>query len=455
MTIPVGGYTSILDAEADGLVHYWPMDEGSGGTADDLIGDYPMQITGATDVALTIDPGGKFGNCRKFQSANMATGSKFAVEHADTPALYSQWGLAFWFRFDVLSQYPNILDFGALSASDPVVTQLRGWLVDENGQIRIRAYAPSAYAEFLSSAGFVGEGAWRLFVFTQSATGLTVYVDGTAVLTQAGQFPLAVINDSRIGSYRPLNTPTSGMSADDAAFWARHLDSTDVARLYNGGDGVPVVDIPPPPVPEIEATLDATLGDMQASMRLFVDWAAAIDPLTTRSYYACALTGAPDGLDDVRLPISSWQATVQDGRADYVQAVVPAAFDRLDAITDRSNGEIVILRGVEMQDGSTREQEMARAPLQSSRLDRSPARATVTLSGYALETTYGATGERTLTGIRALSITDSSMRASADIDWFLRPGMIARADGYEITVAYINYYVNDGQAYMEIGDRNG
>ena len=182
----------------------------------------------------------------------------------------------------------------------------------------------------------------------------------------------------------------------------------------------------------------------------FVDWSLDIDPLTSQTYYACAID---DGtLDPIRPPISSWQATVQLARASYAQAVIPAATAWVSAITDRSDGEFVIYRGVRYSDGSTQESELARAPLGDVRFDAGPINATMTISGYAtLPPPQGAL-TRTLANVRSES-TGGGLRVRADIDWFLRPGHTAISRGTSFTVSYINYYVNASDQYMDVGER--
>ncbi len=183
----------------------------------------------------------------------------------------------------------------------------------------------------------------------------------------------------------------------------------------------------------------------------FVDWSLDIDPITSQTYYACEID---DGvLDAIRVPISSWQATVQSGRASYAQAVIPAATAWVDSITARAvAGEFVIYRGVRYSDGSTQETELARAPLNDVRFDLGPTNATMTISGYATLPPPSGTLTRTLTNVRSES-SSGGFRVRADIDWFLRPGYTAISRGTSFVVSYINYYANASDEYMDVGER--
>ena len=183
----------------------------------------------------------------------------------------------------------------------------------------------------------------------------------------------------------------------------------------------------------------------------FVDWSADIDPITSQGYYACEID---DGvLDPIRVPISSWQATVQNGRSSYAQAVIPAAVAWVDQIEARAvAGEFVIYRGVRYSDGTTQESELARAPLGDVRLDVGPTNATMTISGYAVLPPAQSVLTRTLQNVRSES-SSSGFRVRADIDWFLRPGHTAVSRGTSFTASYINYYVTGGDEYMDVGER--
>lgn len=191
---------------------------------------------------------------------------------------------------------------------------------------------------------------------------------------------------------------------------------------------------------------------------VFHDFSVAPEVARATVYYACDVV---DGAPVVRLPISSWQATLQTGRSNYLQAVVPAVADYVDALTGLSDAaEFVIYRGVRLDDGATIEQEMARAPV-TARFDRGPVRYTCTLSGYSTgfvepEVPVEAT-DRGLEQVRSVSSGSGGLRVRCAVDWFLRPGQRAVVEGAPFVASYINYYVlmsGRGDAYMDVGERN-
>lgn len=154
----------------------------------------------------------------------------------------------------------------------------------------------------------------------------------------------------------------------------------------------------------------------------------------------------------VRIPISSWQATLQTGSSNYVQCVIPACTIWVSAINSAT--EFVISRRAVLPDGSALEYEMARAPAESPQFDRGPQRHTCTLSGYsdafAEIEDPPAVYDRELSGIRSVS-SGSSYRVRCAVDWLLRPGHRAFVEDAPFIVSYINYYAPAGDSYMDVG----
>lgn len=171
------------------------------------------------------------------------------------------------------------------------------------------------------------------------------------------------------------------------------------------------------------------------------------------TYYVMDLT-TPGGV--VRVPISSWQATLQTGLSNYVQCVVPAVQDYVSSINAATQFKISRLVSVPGLPAPLT-YEMARGPVQTTTFDRGPFRYTCTISGYstgfAPNETPNPAYNRTMQGIRSISINQGGRRVRCSIDWLLRPAQRAIADTENFVVSYINYYVGGDDAYMEIGER--
>ena len=155
-----------------------------------------------------------------------------------------------------------------------------------------------------------------------------------------------------------------------------------------------------------------------------------------------------------RVPISSWQATLQTGSSNYTQCVIPACSQWVDTLNAAS--EFVIWRRAVLPSGAAIEYEMARAPADTLAFDQSPSRHTCTLSGYSSAFAESldppAAYDRELTGLRTIS-SGSALRVRCAVDWLLRPGHRAYVQGAPFVVRYINYYAPAGfDSYMDVGE---
>lgn len=180
------------------------------------------------------------------------------------------------------------------------------------------------------------------------------------------------------------------------------------------------------------------------------DFTAQVAGLTTR--YEMALT-TPGGT--VRVPISSWQATLQTEAQNYLQAVVPACVPYLDDINAAT--AFSILRRVILPDGFIFEYQMAASPVSFVAIAQGTQNYTATISGYstafAANADPGAIFDRTLTGVRAVFTQASGIRVRCDLDWLLQPAQRAFYGEAPFIVSYLNYYVSDGDQYMDAGER--
>jgi hypothetical protein len=181
------------------------------------------------------------------------------------------------------------------------------------------------------------------------------------------------------------------------------------------------------------------------------DFTTSLTGLESTRYVMDLIT--PGGV--VRVPISSWQATLQTDASSYVQCVVPAAQDYSAHILAAT--EFVITRQATLPGGQVVSYEMARSPVQSISPSQGPTNYTIVLSGYPDALTANEDPpieqDRTLVGVRSAAGLSGSMRVRCSIDWLLRPGMRAYQGSAPILVDYINYYVNDRDQYMDVGER--
>lgn len=202
--------------------------------------------------------------------------------------------------------------------------------------------------------------------------------------------------------------------------------------------------------PLVQAHANAQSPLHPVALRAYHDYSLQVGESVTRYVLDLVTPGGP-----VRVPISSWQATLQVGMSNYLQAVVPACAPWVDAIGAAT--EFVVLRQASRAGAVVLEQELARAPMQTPRYDRGPQRFTCTLAGYADGFAVPIEGEpqiqRTLTAVRSVSVTPGARRVRCAVDWLLRPGHRVTAEAEVFDAAYINYYCTGADAYMDVGER--
>lgn len=164
----------------------------------------------------------------------------------------------------------------------------------------------------------------------------------------------------------------------------------------------------------------------------------------------------------IDLPISSWQSTLQAGeRSSYLQVVVPAADQYMDEVNFLTGpvfsdpAEIRVYEKRTYSDGLSREVEMGRVQLQEKSLQKGPQRSSLTLSGYGrLKFSASGSGGRLveLPGAQTVSV-NNGIRVRCEVDWRIKPGSAVWADGFAFVVSYINFYVNENQRFMDVGER--
>lgn len=267
-------------------------------------------------------------------------------------------------------------------------------------------------------------------------------------------------NEARVQVPGPLGAPAA-VAQPVLAGWVVLPGPLGAAAVLaqqpvHGRAAVPGVLGAPAVVARMPTLATAAAPTMLGAARVLAyhDFTAGLGDAVTR--YVLDLT-TPTGT--VRVPMSSWQATLQTGRSNYVQAVVPAVGEWVGAINTAT--AFAVVRRAELPDDTAVEVVMATAPVQQAQFSRGPGRYTCVLSGYspgfAVEVDPPALYDRELAGVRSVSSGSGGLRVRCAIDWLLRPGHRAFFEGQPFVAAYINYYVSmgagSGDAYMDVGER--
>ncbi len=303
------------------------------------------------------------------------------------------------------------------------------------------------------------------------------YLDGTLRITATGAIPSGSRSIAVVGAGRStIDYPATTSAGDVIDYVAAVADTTSGPLRGSGADveGVVAVDGmlgQPQAVGSVaigaRASVDGVLGAPRALVLavygrasvasilgqprtlVLLDFTASLDTLAPTYWVADLIT--PGGL--VRVPITSWQATLRLGEPGTAQCVVTAAGDYIDDILAAT--EFVVSRRAALLVGGVMEAPMIRAPISQVSTARGPINFTVTILGDlpASALPAGATvPERALADVRTVSTYDGYTRVRAAVDWLLRPGHIALLDEEEISVETISYYVAF-DAYMDLADR--
>ena len=176
----------------------------------------------------------------------------------------------------------------------------------------------------------------------------------------------------------------------------------------------------------------------------FVDW-EALAPIERQTVYVL-------DIGSLRLPISSAQATRRKEGQSFMQVVVPAGDQYIDALTAEQGSTMLLRSGYRYADGTLSPLEVIGAVgFQQLRRDEGGSSDSLTLSGYAFRPVFN-TLARELKGVRHRSTdTAGRRRTRCDIDFFLSPGHLAiDSDGVGFTVGVIQYFINATSEAMEV-----
>jgi len=355
------------------------------------------------------------------------------------------------------------------------LNRLEWWYTEETGD----------YIYETASSTSITTGAWVHVAACRTGSTLRLFVNGAVVRTINSH----TINYNYAGSYLYVGDTT----ATGAAFNG-HIDDIRIAAesVYPGAFTPPAEAHPTGAVEAISAYASAAtmLGGAELLASSPFGLVAASSPLgaiLARGYSLAGLIEAPSPLGSLsatvredfdpflesqqqhlygmdletpgglqRVPISSWQATLQVGQDSYLQAVVPACEQWVDALTEAT--AFTIMRRARLRDGAGwLEAAIASSPISNVQLAQGSLNYTATVSGYSPGAEYTAAPDpaldRTLTGLQTVFTDPSGLRVRCSIDWLLQPGQRAYLGETPIIVGYMNLYATGTQAYVDIGER--
>lgn len=313
----------------------------------------------------------------------------------------------------------------------------------------------------------VSANTWYHLAVTRSGNTFRLFVDGVAAGSATSSASLQSTAETVcVGAYNDGFLPANGCWLDDVRITkgvARYTATFTPPTEHELGTPPPHEGLVSAPGPLGTPTLLGTAGRVNG--RISVPgplgsagvWGYTSPERRTRPRplkYVMDLA-TPGGA--VRVPIASWQATLQTDAQCYIQCVVPAAQNWVSQLTEAT--AFTVFRVLQLDDGSAHEFPVAQAPLQTLALDRGSFNFSATLSGYTPAYTANADppalADRNLRGERLRSTYSSGMRVRCAYDYLLQPGFRAWLGDVELLPGYMNVYVTGDDEYMDVGERQG
>lgn len=215
------------------------------------------------------------------------------------------------------------------------------------------------------------------------------------------------------------------------------------------------VETPALPLP-LALAVPLTQGDAYALVPALPLALALAAPLALLDYlgtapwvYRLYLTG---GTGAIELPLESLSCR-KTASGIGLTAVCPAlTAAQITAIGERTDGMLIVKRGVRLRDGTELLDELVRAPFTTLRWDSGGRSASGTLTAQA-EAPPVNTKTRVLQGVSYRNANNGTRRARGAVDTYLAVGDVALLPGGEtLQVAEITYFISPTSAQMDIGE---
>ena len=212
------------------------------------------------------------------------------------------------------------------------------------------------------------------------------------------------------------------------------------------------VDISPEPF-QADSSLSGAVG-VSLSAGSFVASGSldgtVVDPLSltgSNRVYLLIITGAENDLDDVIIPMASFQSRIRDDDPTFLSVVVPG-LDFIDEISARPDGYLKVRMGYKKDGVVLVSETVASVEFEDLRYDEGPVNESMTLTGHITEEYVAKTV--TLEEISYKSYVSGEYRVRCKPDLYLRPGDHVIADDVEFDVTLITYSVTTNSELYEI-----
>ena len=204
---------------------------------------------------------------------------------------------------------------------------------------------------------------------------------------------------------------------------------------------------------DISATLaELTIATHDATIWEGATWAAWIaangDKVVIKYYFTLTGDGEDPVVDDVEIPIASFQCRRRSGSPTYLSVVIRGT-DYADEVNARSNGDLKVEMAYELYGSEIYRETVAIVDLEDIQVDEGSSSASIVLTGH--RTITYTPKQMTLRDIVYYQLKDGKYRFRCSIpNLYLAPGDTAIGDGNEFTVDEIQYIVSSELQMMEV-----
>ena len=165
--------------------------------------------------------------------------------------------------------------------------------------------------------------------------------------------------------------------------------------------------------------------------------------------YTFTLTGVADGVDDIVIPIKSFQSRLKSGDPTYLSVVIPGT-DYASAINLRLNGNLVMRMGYLSGGEIILSEIISIVDFENIIVYDGTISKTITLDGHRTETFTPK--EINLTGSSYKNITAGKLRYRCTPNLYVRPGDTVNIDNDSFTIENITYSVSPELEIFEVSE---
>lgn len=169
---------------------------------------------------------------------------------------------------------------------------------------------------------------------------------------------------------------------------------------------------------------------------------------TSRVYFF-TLTGEADSIDDIVIPISSFQSRIKSGDPTYLSVVIPSTEYATD-INLRLNGDLVVRMGYKSDEEILLTEIISRVTFENIIINEGSINKSITLDGHKTETWI--VKEVDLKDSSYKNLSKGKLRYRCKPDLYLKPGDTANINGDTFVVNSIVYSVSPGLETYEVAE---